>query len=294
MIHVPFVPPDRICNFVDRDAKATVRLTRSEVEASLRKRLEGAGCTEIEFEHYDFRSWLERANEARDRAIAAHAAGTKVEFEPDVWRSMRDYVAELFSEKCAYCEVRITASAWLHVEHYRPKSSIDGVDGHGYYWLAYCIDNYLPACVRCNTYKGTRFPLLPGGRRARSPRDHLESELPALLNPARERTDASLCFDPIVHGGKYLAGGVRPLDERGEQTISILRLNREELFTRRREQLQAIRQAMGAALMRSPQAIAPLIEGIRAGTSECAAAQYAQVKADLEASCAIAYGTVAS
>ena len=63
-------------------------------------------------------------------------------FDSDIWKKAKKQLLEETSGKCAYCEAPTEAVAYGDVEHYRPKSK--------YWWLAYCVDNYLVSCAICN------------------------------------------------------------------------------------------------------------------------------------------------
>jgi hypothetical protein len=94
-----------------------------------------------------------------------------------VWTELKKWLlANVFSNKCAYCETAITRFTF-HAEHYWPKGKVtnnnkpvqikDELDQHqnhpGYFWLAFHWTNLLPACEFCNTGNGKRneFPI-PG------------------------------------------------------------------------------------------------------------------------------------
>jgi uncharacterized protein (TIGR02646 family) len=116
---------------------------------------------------------------------------------------------EMFHDKCAYCESKITHVSYPHIEHYRPKRQ--------YPHLTFCWENFLLACGMCNgpTYKGDRFPL-----------QDEDDNKPLLLNPCDD--------DPAPHI-RFEQARVVPLSERGYITRELLGLNRDELFERRRE-----------------------------------------------------------
>src|ERR1043166_1757000 len=81
--------------------------------------------------------------------------------DPDVKEALR--VAQ--NNKCCYCERCFEDSAYLHIEHYRPKGAYkqnrrDKRRFPGYYWLAYDWDNLYLSCHPCNcSHKGDLFPL---------------------------------------------------------------------------------------------------------------------------------------
>jgi hypothetical protein len=74
------------------------------------------------------------------------------DFNSNWWKPAKDRLKAETRGKCAYCEASTAVVAHGDVEHFRPKSR--------YWWLAYCLDNYLYSCQICNQiYKGDRFPI---------------------------------------------------------------------------------------------------------------------------------------
>jgi len=276
MIHVEFEPPDRKCSFTDAGGKAREWLLRAEQETEMRKRLERAGCNDVEFEPYDFRAWLAEAESETRKLVEDHDAGRPMKFDSTIWRALRRYITLLFHDKCAYCEVSVEAGAPTQVEHYRPKSV--------YYWLAYHPDNYVPACAWCNSRKGNKFPLAADGVRATGPRDDLALEKPLLVNPAvaepREHIEFGVLRDDAA---PLLPGAIHARSIEGETTITTLDLNRPDLFERRRTKQEKLRTEVGKAFMSGPAAVRGLRHLLESGRDEMSAAQLAQMVADLEA-----------
>lgn len=123
--------------------------------------------------------------------------------KPSPWRAA-DIVSRLHEEtlhKCAYCESKIAAVAWDHVEHIAPKSRFPE--------LVLDWDNLTVACPRCNQYKG----------------DYWTAETP-LLNPYVDNPQECLMFE---HGILL----PQPGDERARITVLQLRLHRPDLKERR-------------------------------------------------------------
>jgi 5-methylcytosine-specific restriction endonuclease McrA len=92
--------------------------------------------------------------------------------------------------KCCYCEDRLQDDRWEHVEHFRPKAEArrerSAAPEVGYWWLAWTWENLLFSCIRCNSAKGSLFPLLEGSS-ALLPEEALPgSERPLLIDPAGE------------------------------------------------------------------------------------------------------------
>jgi 5-methylcytosine-specific restriction endonuclease McrA len=154
--------------------------------------------------------------------------------------------------KCFYCESRVEKGVTLQVEHYRPKSKVDksdnnGFNHHGYYWLGLEWTNLLLSCPKCNgkSGKGNRFPLI--GKRAipiepvdpsntlnrtasNANQNPLLLEQPILLNPEIDLPETCLTFDIQ----SYLSGYGADM-QRGEDTIDILKLNRDPLIEDRQD-----------------------------------------------------------
>src|SRR5262249_41586802 len=76
-------------------------------EAELRSRLETKNLTVASIVPYDFSEWRDRARKATEKAIQAHAEGTKpINFRSNIWAELKWHLFELFLGKCAYCESR--------------------------------------------------------------------------------------------------------------------------------------------------------------------------------------------
>lgn len=76
----------------------------------------------------------------------------KHHFDSERWKKAKAQLIAETGGKCAYCEAPTTLVAYGDVEHYRPKSV--------YWWLAYCLDNYLVSCQLCNQkFKKAAFPI---------------------------------------------------------------------------------------------------------------------------------------
>lgn len=140
--------------------------------------------------------------------------------------SVRKKLEKIYHLKCAYCETSLL-DAPRHIEHYRPKDI--------YYWLAYSWDNLLLACHKCNSIKGSKFPVK--NSRAKYCGESFEDihnlgesydrlEEPLIINPEKEDVLELIYFDK---NGKIYSD-----DERVKYTIeSACRLNRHELLQKR-------------------------------------------------------------
>jgi uncharacterized protein (TIGR02646 family) len=141
-------------------------------------------------------------------------------------------LTDMFANKCAYCERYIDTAEGV-VEHYRPVRGAMSADGsiseRHYSWLADAWTNLLLSCSTCNRNKANRFPV--SGRRA-EPGADLAEEGALLLNPCDDEPDSHLVF---------LADGTVVSDTaRGQATIEILALNRNELIEERRRQANLV------------------------------------------------------
>jgi hypothetical protein len=134
--------------------------------------------------------WLARAQAAKE----AVAMGDDPDRYGDIWRELKDGLAELFHDKCWYCEVQVPR-ADNAVDHFRPKKRVsDAQNPHsGYRWLAFDPANFRYACTFCNCKrkdvdgdteggKADRFPLMNEVDRlyVEGP---IHNEQPALLDP---------------------------------------------------------------------------------------------------------------
>ncbi|MCX8568789.1 hypothetical protein [Aminobacter sp. MET-1] len=135
------------------------------------------------------KGWKARA----EAAAKAVDAGGDPEDYANVWRVLKDRLADLLPEKkCWYCEVAVDR-ADNAVDHYRPKGRVsDAAKEHkGYRWLAFEPSNFRYSCTWCNSRrkgvdtaggKGDRFPLVYEPDRRYSKTD-VGPERPALLDP---------------------------------------------------------------------------------------------------------------
>jgi hypothetical protein len=177
----------------------------------------------------------------------------KLIFNNKFWGNYKSHFKKTQNNKCGYCELRM--SSYGDVEHYKPKSVVEGLDQqgyeledlmnvkgrtflksckYGYWWLAYDWDNYLLSCTLCNQpWKRALFPI-EGGRLPNSdtgsPFPHKspekdDIEVPLLLNPFDTE-------DLSMHISYSELGLIKPHNnsERGRQTIITCGLDRPSLF----------------------------------------------------------------
>jgi uncharacterized protein (TIGR02646 family) len=222
-------------------------------------------------------AWQALAKAAREAYAAALKAGGKPEFQQKIWSDLKAWMLKnALNGKCAYCESKFEASSFGEAEHYRPKSNVrdlqrkkvaraPGGPHQGYYWLAYEWTNLLPSCGKCNNIKRDLFPVAkayvfgpdpdpepqPGYWRERLNAD----EEPLLINPLFEDPSEYLVFGA---GGTVVARDGNP---RGQATIDVFGLDREELRTARVEQTEAVEEAIPLVLAKMyAEGVAPLVD----------------------------------
>jgi 5-methylcytosine-specific restriction endonuclease McrA len=187
------------------------------------------------------RARIRKSTKSIESIIAAGALPGRDDF-PRHWRHYRQLLCDAQHGKCAYCESPVRASYPGDVEHYRPKTAITRVRHRGkkfheetpskpgYWWLAYRFENFLFICFRCNSRKGTRFPVRG---RARAVKPGIESrERPYLLNPYVNKPAQHFEFDEI--------GGVLGLTQEGRFTVHVCGLGRDGLVLDRERHAECI------------------------------------------------------
>jgi hypothetical protein len=145
----------------------------------------------------------------------AHAA-IMLETDPDAraalikkhsskWTALREAFDHFSNGKCWYVECKCSG-ALDDLDHFRPKLGVAEDKEHpGYYWRAFKWRNLRLSSQRANRPgvnletdetegKGTHFPLLSQGVRARRPEDDLSLEFPALLDPTNPADPVLLTF----------------------------------------------------------------------------------------------------
>ena len=143
--------------------------------------------------------------------------------------------------KCCYCERKRDKKRESDIEHFRPKAKITGLpdDKPGYWWLAYEWDNLFFSCRACNQeYKKNHFPVRDEIKRACCKGDSLEAEQAYLINPETDNPDDFILYEWLWDEQFVF---IRGREERGEETIKILGLNRETLLTERGQVLDVLK-----------------------------------------------------
>lgn len=160
--------------------------------------------------------WWEEFQQSKAEAKAKGQSLSAQEFWSKVRKRkmMKSYASQLhqaFHGKCAFCESLMAHITPSHIEHFRPKS-IDEFQELMFSW-----NNWLLACVKCNTNKGTYFEYC--------------NDRPCLIDPTSE--------DPNEHIS-FTKSQILKKTERGEKTAEKLRLSRIELVQERTRWLMTI------------------------------------------------------
>jgi uncharacterized protein (TIGR02646 family) len=139
-----------------------------------------------------------------------------------------DELVRIFNGKCAYCESHIAHVTYKAIDHFRPQSIFPT--------LAYSWENLLLCCPKCNSdYKKAKFPL-QDGEMAKPDRMNpcsLGTDLLSpLINPCESNPDDHFDFTMDTPIAKTYNGA---------KTISVTRIDREELNDRRRAHLLKFR-----------------------------------------------------
>ena len=262
MIRRTFRKPNYRCEATDEDGVRSAWLTADDSADAVEERLRARGWTVHEVTPFDFQRWLVRSAELQVALEDAHARGETLKFDTKHWSQLKLHLFELFGGKCAYCEGRARHVSSGDVEHFRPKRGVHGEPNHpGYYWLAYDVNNLLPACERCNRAgaKMNQFPV-EAGTRAHISSD-VVNERPLLLHPYED--------DPFEHLLFLPTGQVEGLTEKGRQSVVIYRLGRDELREARHDHLGFLendyktRVAAGGLVQAGRELVDELLEGKR-------------------------------
>ncbi|MFK2821526.1 hypothetical protein ACH5BK_00930 [Arcobacter sp. YIC-80] len=139
-------------------------------------------------------NWQDRAIEAKRKVESGEKQINELS---DVWRELKDNLAQLSFDKCWYCECKQERSDNA-VDHFRPKNRVANTDPehNGYTWLAFDYNNYRYSCTFCNSKrknpdtnetegKGDEFPLIDETKRAYREVDNIRLEKPILIDPCK-------------------------------------------------------------------------------------------------------------
>lgn len=151
-----------------------------------------------------------------------------------LWVKEKEFLHKSQYGKCCYCERRRDQSRESDVEHFRPKSQVEGIPEHkGYWWLAYEWENLLIACKNCNeSYKKAHFPLEDESKRAYNRDDSIQKEQPLLINPLEENPSQFIEYD-LPEKDKPIMIKAIGRCRRGEKTIELTGINSKEVMEER-------------------------------------------------------------
>lgn len=187
--------------------------------------------------------WLADAQAATDALAAAQNEAERdaiIEQKERLWRDtrIRDWLLNLFHNKCWYTEAQESVSAY-HVDHFRPKGRVTDVGrtnpAPGYWWLTFKWENYRICGQLINVKKSDTFPLINGHRATADAPESLKLEAPALLDPTTD--DARLIsFEMDEDGCRAvpIAGADEEDCARVLTTIDVIGLNRLDRLNRKR------------------------------------------------------------
>jgi len=147
-------------------------------------------------------------------------------FNNEIDKELKKFLHEVFYGRCGYCETKIDSPHLGNVDRYRPNNGVrDKNEYHQdlYWWLTFDWGNLVYCCKECNQYKANYFPI--NGKRMVDRKINENMEIPLLLNPYQDNPEEHITIDDDCH----FVG----LTLKGEQTISLLRLNREKLLFER-------------------------------------------------------------
>jgi uncharacterized protein (TIGR02646 family) len=173
----------------------------------------------------------------------------KIKSKEGIKEEVVEALEAIYHKKCAYCEDFATPE----VEHYRPKKQVIGEPQHGgYSWLCYEWSNLVVSCHECNKIgggKGNYFPVrnrrtqltdcytdqVLDFKKCAAHQAPLINEGPYLLHPEIDDPSEYLSFEIDEKKRGIALKGLDGVNERGDETIRICNLNREELLRKRQE-----------------------------------------------------------
>jgi hypothetical protein len=192
--------------------------------------------------------------QARDKGLDERVARSKAINERGaLWGRLKSVLRKLSHDKCWYCE-SVEIRSDNAVDHYRPKNRIHGLKDHdGYWWLAFCWQNYRFSCTFCNSWRTTEegtkggkqdyFPILDPKTRAWRETDDVRIEVPLLLDPTVS-LDASLIW--FIEDGSAVASSAAEqsevLKQRVDESIKYYHLHQESLKELRRKKWTEVRR----------------------------------------------------
>lgn len=161
-------------------------------------------------------------------------------FNSDIYgnKVIKEALKNAQNDKCCFCESTVSHISYGDVEHFRPKAAYkqnenDAYQYPGYFWLAYDWDNFMFSCQICNQrYKKNLFPLKNTSHRDVE-NQNIKYENPLLINPTKENPEDWIIFEKAFIKSKNNS-------KKGETTIKVLGLKRNELWEKRNSKYKMI------------------------------------------------------
>jgi len=138
-------------------------------------------------------------------------------------------VKSQFSDKCAYCESKISKELRGEIDHFRPRNGAKDFKGFSedhYWWLAYEWGNLYLTCEDCGRFKQSWFPVDSQRAEPGTSYEQVIREKNLLIDPCNDWPDEHLTFNK---SGLAIAVTVK-----GDTTIQLLNLNRVDLIEKRK------------------------------------------------------------
>ena len=156
-------------------------------------------------------------------------------FNPSIRKGLLPAMRALFDDKCCYCESKIGPAGFGVIDNFRPKSGARGLDKdfnpNHYWWLTYEWENLYYSCQNCNRYKSTWFPIAGKiGETDASISELNQKEAPLFIDPCIDNPEKEILYKTD--------GTVYSESKKGQITIELLKLNREELVQARLDAIQ--------------------------------------------------------
>lgn len=187
---------------------------------------------------------VERALEKLEEFYSSNKRAQKrysFPYRKEIDYELRTTLAEVFYEKCGYCETKVTVEKAV-VDRFRPYNGIRDKDDYYkdlYWWLTYDWDNLIYSCKECSQYKANYFPI-EGERANSNDENSINFEEPLLISPYEDSIGAQIDFDRN--------GNIYGITDKGATTIDLLRLDRKTLLKEREQVIITIGQATNLLL----------------------------------------------
>ncbi len=182
--------------------------------------------------------WIDKANALTQILIAEPDLQKKkkiIDENTKVWGEIKDHLLSLSYGKCWYSETKDVFS-YPHIDHFRPKKRAlneKGKDKGGYWWLAFCWQNYRLCGGVGNVKKGDKFRVK--SNKANKHTDNIDDEIIYFLDPTDIDDPLKVSFND---NGEMIPSSENKEDwdfARADYTIINLNLNYGPLADKRKE-----------------------------------------------------------